>query len=159
VEVDVEVQDVELVGLAADELDHAGVGGVVDLEVAHEAGGGVAGGDEFGRGAAVAGGEEGDVVAEGDERFGKPMDDALGAAVAQRRDGLEERGDLRDAHGGGTLGARKTRVFARECGSIAGASPNRRGAVPWFCRIAVVKPDRLKTADRSAARDRCDQPA
>ena len=96
--IDVEVEDVEVGGGAADEFDHAGVRCVVDLEVAGEAGGGVADGDELGGGAAVARGEEGDVMAHGDEGFGEPVDDAFGAAVPQGGDGFEERGDLRNTH-------------------------------------------------------------
>ena len=112
-----------VVGLAADELDHAGVGGVVDLEIAHEAGGSVAHRDEGGGGAGVAAGEEGDVVAGGDEGFGEPVDHAFGAAIEAGRDGFKEGGDLRDPHDG-----REPLAWGGgmrwKCGTIAPVSPS-----------------------------------
>ena len=96
--VQVEVQDVELVGALVDLLQHAEDRRqrVADLRV--QAGRPRPHGHQPRRGDRIAAGEQGHVVAERDQFLGQVGHHPLGAAVALRRHRLGQRGDLCDAH-------------------------------------------------------------
>jgi hypothetical protein len=97
--VGVEVDHVEAAGLAADLGQHGHVGGQVRLERGGvQADGLVAHDHQLGLGAGVAGGEQGDVVAQVDQGVRQVRDDPLGAAVEAWRDGFVQGRNLGDPH-------------------------------------------------------------
>src|SRR5215831_12129032 len=53
----------------------------------------------IGGGLRIAAREQDDVMSERDELVGQPRNDTLGAAIELRRNGLGQRGYLRDVHG------------------------------------------------------------
>ena len=96
--VDMEVQDVEVVGALAHAIEHQHVigdriddAGVEPQRLGHA-------GHEIGRRDRIAAGEQRHVVAERDQLFGQVGDDPLGAAIKPWRHALDQRRDLRDFH-------------------------------------------------------------
>jgi hypothetical protein len=83
------VQHVEQVGALADVFDQQRIGGDPVADVGVEPERPRLGGVQPGRDGGVAGGEQGDVVAQLHQRLGQLENDALGAAVMLRRDSLE----------------------------------------------------------------------
>jgi len=97
--VDMEVDDVELVGAAGQLLEHADVRCQIVANRRVEAQRvGPARLELRGR-LAVGAGEQGDVMPELDQLVAEISDDPLGAAIEQRRHRLAERRDLGDPHG------------------------------------------------------------
>ena len=97
--VDVTVHDVEVVEPIRDGAELCDVGGkriggavIVEAKTARVRG------DEPRARARIARREERDVVAAAHELFREPGDDALGPSIQPRRDALEQRGNLSDAH-------------------------------------------------------------
>jgi len=97
-QIEVEMDDVELVGALHHLLDeHDVVGnGIGDRGI--EAQGRLAGADEFGRGDGIAARKERDVVFLTNQLFGQIGDDALGATIEPGRYAFEKGGNLRDPH-------------------------------------------------------------
>lgn len=92
-QVNVEVQDVKFVRAAVHLMQHRQVtGGVIPVAKQAQALGRA--GCELGRRLGVPAGEQRDFVTLADQFFCNPADDALGAAVELRRDGLRQRSDL-----------------------------------------------------------------
>ena len=95
-EVDVKVDEIILVGIGADLVDHRhGIGNMtvdpVESQSTRRAG------YQFGRRFAVAAGIERHIMAEIDQRFGEPPDDSFGPTVELGRNGFGQRRDLGDA--------------------------------------------------------------
>ena len=97
--VDMEVQDVELVGALAHAIEHQHVigdriddAGIEPQRLGHA-------GHEIGRRDRIAAGKQRDVMAERHELFGQIGDDPFGAAIKPWRHALDQRRDLRDFHG------------------------------------------------------------
>ena len=96
--IDMEVQDVEVVGALAHAIEHQHVigdriedAGVEPQRLGHA-------GHEIGGRDRIAAGKQRDVMAERDELFGQVGDDPLGAAIKPWRHALDQRRDLRDFH-------------------------------------------------------------
>ena len=97
--VDMEVQDVEVIGALAHAIEHQHVigdriddAGVEPQRLGHA-------GHEIGRRDRIAAGKQRDVVAQRNELFGQIGDDPFGAAIKPWRHALDQRRDLRDFHG------------------------------------------------------------
>ena len=96
--IDMEVQDVEVVGALAHAIEHQHVigdriddAGVEPQRLGHA-------GHEIGRRDRIAAGKQGHIVTQRDELFGQVGDDPFGAAIKPWRHALDQRRDLRDFH-------------------------------------------------------------
>ena len=96
--VDMEVQDVEVVGALAHAIEHQHVIGdrIADAGVEPERLGHA--GHEIGRGDRIAAGKQRDVMAERHQFLGEIGDDPLGAAIKPWRNAFHQRRDLRNFH-------------------------------------------------------------
>ena len=74
----------------------------------------VVNGAKRGLGGGIARREERDVVAAAHELFREPGDDALGPSIQPRRDALEQRGNLSDAHSCETIVQSRCRWHAHD---------------------------------------------
>ena len=122
--VDMEVQNVEILGALADAIEHQHVvgNGIPDARVEpqrlrHA-------GHEIGRRDRIAAREQCNLMAERHQLLGQVRDDPLGAAIKPWRNAFDQRRDLRDFH----------------CVSRSPNRTERTGSpkVPWYCCIAAV---------------------
>ena len=97
-EVDMEVNDVELVGPLADPVEHRQMGGEVRFEIRVQPKRALAAGHPGRPGARLGAREQGDVVTELDQRVGQIGNDPFRPAIEPGRDGFVEGSDLRDPH-------------------------------------------------------------
>jgi hypothetical protein len=97
-QVDMEMQDIELLGALAHRFHHQQV---IGNRVAHagiETQGNFAAGHQLGRRARVAAGEKSHVVTLSDQLLGEIGNDSFGTAVQLWRNSFVQRRDLRDSH-------------------------------------------------------------
>ena len=98
VAIEMEVQNIELIGDLAHARQHGEMRGQIPGDVLVEAQGHIAAGHEVGPGLAVPAGEKGDIVAARDERVAEMGYNTLRPAVEFWRDGFVKGGDLGDTH-------------------------------------------------------------
>ena len=97
-QINMEMDDVEIVGLAAHVVQHHQMVGQGVLDGGIESQGHVRAADQFRRGPRVAAGKQGDVVALMNKFFGEVGNHPLGAAVEVGRHAFHQRGNLRNPH-------------------------------------------------------------
>jgi hypothetical protein len=97
--IDMEVQDVKVIGVLTHAIEHQHVigdriddAGVEPQRLGHA-------GHEIGRRDRIAAGKQGHIVAQRNKLFGQIGDNPLGAAIKPWRHALDQRRDLRDFHG------------------------------------------------------------
>jgi hypothetical protein len=98
--IDMEMQDVELVGAFADAIEHKHIVGnwIANVRIKPQCG--RCTGYEAGGGNGVATGEKSHIVTKANELFGEIRDDPFSSTIFSRRHALDERCDLGDLHEG-----------------------------------------------------------
>jgi hypothetical protein len=123
-QIDMEMQQVELVGAAAHVVQHRQVRGQIGFErMRVQPEGARTRRDQFGARAAVPAGEDRDLVSQIDQCIGQVSHDAFCASVEAGRDRFIQRCDMSDTHGADpsdSLGRRGERYGATEWESGSG---------------------------------------